>query len=63
MILDNYRITIREVADDVGISFNSCQAIFIDVLSMQRVAVKIIPKCLNFEQKHGHRSGEGDNVQ
>ena len=33
-ILDNRRITIREVADDVGISFGSCQAIFTDVLGM-----------------------------
>ena len=30
MIVDNRRIT-REVADDVGISFGSCQAIFTDV--------------------------------
>ena len=28
MILDKLRITIREIADDVGISYNSCQAIF-----------------------------------
>ena len=27
MIFDNHRITIREFADDVGISFVSCQAI------------------------------------
>ena len=38
MILDNHRITIREVADDVGILFGSCQAIFTDVLGMQRAA-------------------------
>ena len=31
MILDNRRITVRKVADDVGISFSSCQAIFKDV--------------------------------
>ena len=31
MILDNRRITIREVSNDVGISFVSCQAIFTDV--------------------------------
>ena len=35
MILDNRRITIREVADDVGISFGSCQAIFMDVLGVR----------------------------
>ena len=51
MILDNLRITIREVADDVGISFGSCQSIFTDVLGMKRAAVKIFPKLLNFGQK------------
>lgn len=49
MILDNRRITIREVADDVGISFGSCQAIFTDVLGMKRAAAKIVPKLLNFD--------------
>ena len=33
MILDSRRITIQEVADDVGISFGLCQAIFTDVLA------------------------------
>ena len=32
MILYNRRITIREVADDVHISYGSCQPIFTDVL-------------------------------
>ena len=41
MILNKRRIPIREVTDDVGISFGSCQAIFIDVLGMKRAAVKI----------------------
>ena len=36
MIFDNRRITIREVADDVGISFDLWQAIFTDVLGMKR---------------------------
>ena len=51
MILDNRRITIREVGDDVGISFGSCQAIFTDVLGMKRASAKIVLKLLNFEQK------------
>ena len=51
MILDNRRNTIRELADDVGISFGSWQAIFTDVLGMKRVAAKIVPKLLNFKQK------------
>ena len=37
MILDNRRITIREVADDVW--------------GMKCASAKIIPKLLNFEQK------------
>ena len=57
MIFDNLQITIREVTNDVGISFGSCQAIFTDVLGMKRAAAKIIPK------SHGHRSGEVDDFQ
>ena len=49
MILDNHRSTIQEIADDVGISFGSCQAIFTDVLGMKRAEAKIVPKLLNFE--------------
>ena len=33
------------------ISFGLCQAIFTNVLRMKRVAAKIFPKLLNFEQK------------
>ena len=51
MILDNRRIIIREVADDVGIQFGSCQVIFTDVLGMKRAATKIVSKLLNFKQK------------
>ena len=50
MFLDNRRITIREIAGDVGISFGTCQAIFMDVLGMKRVATKIVPKLLIFGQ-------------
>ena len=51
MILNNRRITIREVADDVVISFGSCQAVFTNVLSLKPVAEKIVSKFLNFKQK------------
>ena len=51
MILDNRRITIRAVADSVGISFGSCHVIFTDVLGMKCAATKIVPKLQNFEQK------------
>ena len=49
--MDNRRIIIRKVADDVGISFGSCKAVFMDSLGMKCGAANIVPKCLNFEQK------------
>ena len=51
IILDKRQITIRDVADDVGISFASFQAIFTDVLGLKCAAAKIVPKLQNFEQK------------
>ena len=51
MILDNRRITIRDVADDVDISFGLCQAIFTNVLRMKWAAPNIVPKLLNIERK------------
>ena len=43
MVMNDCRITIREVADDVGISIGSCHEIFSNVLGMKRVAAKFVP--------------------
>ena len=43
IISNKRRITIREVSDDVGISFASFQAIFTVVLDMKCPAAKIVP--------------------
>ena len=51
MVMNDRRITIREVADDVGIWINPCHEIFSNVLGMKRVAEKFVPKLFNFEQK------------
>ena len=51
--MDNRRITVREVADDVGILFGSCQAILTDFVGIKSAAAKIVPKLINFEQKQG----------
>jgi len=45
LILQNRRLTVREIAEDVGISFGSCQAIPTEKLNMQRVAAKFMPVC------------------
>ena len=65
MVLDIRPITIRVGAHDVGTTFGSCQAIFMDVLDIRHAAAKIVPKLLNFEQKtsYGHRLGGVDDVQ
>ncbi|XP_014480045.1 PREDICTED: uncharacterized protein LOC106747216 [Dinoponera quadriceps] len=52
-VQDHIRL-IREVADDLNISFGSCQSILKDVLGMTRVSAKFVPKLLNFDQKQ-HR--------
>ena len=51
MILDNHRIPIREIVDDIAILLGSFQAIFTYFLGMKHAATKIVPKLLNFEQK------------
>ena len=51
MAMNDRRITIREVADDVDISIGLCHEIFSNVLGMKRVAAKFVLKLLNFEQK------------
>ena len=38
MVMNDRQITIREVANDVGILISSCHEIFLNVLGMKRVA-------------------------
>ena len=49
--MENRRISIREVAENVGISVGSCNAIFSDILGLKRVAAKFVSKLLNFHKK------------
>ena len=48
MVMNDRRITIRDVADDVGISISTCHGIFSNVLGMKRVAAKFVPNLFNF---------------
>ena len=45
------RMTIREVAEDVGIAFGTCQKILTEDLQMRRVSAKFVPRLLTAEQK------------
>jgi hypothetical protein len=51
LILQNRCLTIREIAEDVGISFGSCQAILTEKLNMQCVAAKFVRCVLTEDQK------------
>jgi hypothetical protein len=54
LILQNRCLTIREIAEDVGISFGSCQAFLTENLNMHRVAAKFVPRVLTEDQKAKH---------
>ena len=45
MVMNDRRITIREVADDVGISIGSYHEFFSNFLGMKRVAAKLFQNC------------------
>jgi len=48
MVINDRRITIREVADNVGISIGSYHEIVSDVSCMKHLAAKFVRKLLNF---------------
>jgi len=45
------RLTFREVANEVGISTESCLQIFTGKLQMRRVSAKFVPRLLTDDQK------------
>lgn len=47
----NRRITIRELAEELNISYGSVQSILTDNLHMRRVSAKFVPRLLTDEQK------------
>jgi AraC-like DNA-binding protein len=44
-------LTIREIAEEVNISFGSCQAILTEDLSVRRTDTKFVPLLLSNDQK------------
>lgn len=51
LVLANRRLTIRDLADMVGISIGSVQAILKDHLGLRRVKSRLVPKFLNIFEK------------
>ena len=54
IVMENRQITIREVAENVGISIGSCHAMFSNILGLKRVAAKFVPKLLNSDRLTRH---------
>ena len=50
-VMQDRRVTVRELAEEVGINTGSVHSILTDVLAMWRVFAKFMPKLLTMEQK------------
>jgi len=51
VIRGNRRLTVREVADEVGISIGFSHQIFTEKIEMRRVSAKFVPRFLTDDQK------------
>jgi predicted transcriptional regulator len=51
LILEDHRLTIQEIADEVGISTGTAHSILTENLHMCRVVAKFMPKLLLQEQQ------------
>ena len=56
IIRADWRLTIREVAEEVRISFGTCQKILTEDLQMRHVTAKFVPRLLMAEQKDDRMS-------
>jgi len=51
IVRNNRIMTVREIADDCGISMGSCNAILTDDLHMKCVCAKLVPRLLTDDQQ------------
>jgi len=51
MIRSNRRLTVREISEDLNISYDSVQNILTTDLNMRRVSAKFVPRVLAVKQK------------
>jgi hypothetical protein len=62
-MLDNHRITIRELSDKLGLSFGSVQSILIEDLGTKCISVKFVPQLLTAKQNKSHLAVARDLLQ
>jgi len=63
IVHNNKRMTVREIADDCGISLGSCDAILTDNLHMKRECAKFVPHLLIDDQHEQCQKIAGDLLE
>lgn len=63
LVLENRRMTVRELAMELGISKTQCQVILAEKLEMKRVASRMVPKSLNFFQRERRKMVASEMIQ
>ncbi|UYV73768.1 hypothetical protein LAZ67_11000814 [Cordylochernes scorpioides] len=63
LVLEDRRITIREVAEEARISFGSTQSIIMDILGVRRLNAVLVPKDLTFDQKNARKETASLNLE
>ena len=54
LVQANRRLTVRELAEECGISVGSCHHILTEELKMHRVAAKFVPRLMTSDQQAHH---------
>ncbi|UYV78471.1 hypothetical protein LAZ67_16001603 [Cordylochernes scorpioides] len=63
LVREDRRITVREVAEEAGISFGSTQSIMKDILGVRRLNAVLVPKDLTFSQKNARKEKASLNLE
>jgi hypothetical protein len=62
MICGNHCLTVREVADEVGISTECCHQIFTEELQMCHVSAKFVLRLLTDDHPHPQLAGKMSDI-
>ncbi|UYV73881.1 K02A2.6-like [Cordylochernes scorpioides] len=63
LVREDRRITVREVAEEAGISFGSTQSIMKDILEVRRLNAVLVPKDSTFDQKNARKESASLNLE
>jgi len=54
LVRQDRRLTIHDIAEELGIGYGTCQRVLTEELGMHRVAAKFVPRILTADQKQQH---------